>query len=200
MALSDWFRSSRPPASPPDLRTSLIAAAAAKDTAAFTQLFRGHRDTIREQFFDWTTVPMAMREDQAVLAQYAEMLITVARLFEQDGDRAPMEALSGDPADSPIEAWNRDIEAARQLSEAGRHADAAQALEAVLAAIGTLRGSAVDFYRPRVLGKLGIALYQAGDAARALDVTREAKALCERLGDDEGVKAYSANIETMEGR
>jgi len=60
-----------------------------------------------------------------------------------------------------------------------------------------MRGSAVDFYRPRVLGKLGIALFQAGDADRARDMTRQARDICRQLGDEDGVQAYETNLANM---
>jgi hypothetical protein len=56
----------------------------------------------------------------------------------------------------------------------------------------------VDFYRPRVLGKLGVALYQSGEVERARDVTRQALEICSQLGDDDGVRAYETNLANME--
>ncbi len=199
MALSDWFSRARSSSAPPDLRGSLIAAVTAKDLGTVARLFRDHRDSIRASFPDWITVPMHMKDDQAALATYGEMLITVARIFEQEGDDSLIASLRGDPADTPIEGWNRDIAAAQALANQGRHADAAAMLSALADSMKPIRGSAVDFYRPRVLGKLGVALFQSGNAERALEVTREARDFCEQIGDEEGVKAYTANLEAMGG-
>lgn len=196
VGLSNWFARRSPPL---DLRGSLIAAVAAKDLRAVARLFKDHRDELRASFDDWSTVPIEMKADEAALAQYGEMLITVARLFEQGGDAAPMAALRGDPMQHPIEDWNRDIAAAQAAVEEGRHAEAATRLSALLDSMGALRGSAVDFYRPRVLGKLGIAFYQAGNPERARQLTREARDFCQRIGDEDGVTAYTANLEMMGG-
>jgi hypothetical protein len=138
-----------------------------------------------------------MRTDQQALASYGEMLITVARLFEQQGEDGPMASLRGDPVANPIEGWNTQVAAAQQLTDQGRHAEAAAILSALLATMEGIRGSAIDFYRPRVLGKLGVALYQAGDVGRAMAVTAEARDFCRSIGDEEGVSAYTTNLENM---
>lgn len=195
MGLSNWF--GRRASGPIDLRGSLIAAVAAKDLRAVARLFRENREELRASFDAWSTVPIEMKRDETALAQYGEMLITLARLFEQQGDAGPMAALRGDPMQHPIEEWHRDIAAAQAAVEEGRHAAAAAILSALLASMSTLRGSAVDFYRPRVLGKLGIAFYHAGRPDRARELTREARDFCRRIGDEDGVQAYSANLETM---
>ena len=197
MALLDWFSRSASASPPLDLRARLLTAVAAKDLRAVAGLFKDHRSTIRASFVDWSTVPMEMRRDEAGLARYGEMLIALARLFEQEGDEGPMAALRGDPAADPIEDWHRDIAAAQAAVDDGRHADAASMLSALLDRMTAVQGSAVDFYRPRVLGKLGIAFYQVGEIARALEMTREARDVCARIGDEDGVKAYTANLATM---
>jgi hypothetical protein len=51
-----------------------------------------------------------------------------------------------------------------------------------------------------VLGKLGIALYQAGDVSRAREVTRQARDICRQLGDEDGVQAYETNLSKFEVR
>ena len=198
MGFADWFTRSRTPAAPADLRSSLLAAVAAKNSASVTQLFRANRDEIRALFPQWTTVPMELRQNETLLGQYGEMLITIARLFEQEGDGSLMASLQGDPADSPIESWNRDIAAAQALSEAGRYAEAASLLAALRDSMKTLRGSAIDFYWPRLLGKLGVALYQAGDEEAGREATREARDFCASIGDEEGVEAYTRNLEAMD--
>jgi hypothetical protein len=191
------FRRRSPPASEPDLRSQLIALAARKDLAALAALVRERRETIVAEFASWMTVPMVMKDDQRLLEQYGEMLLAVARIAEHDGDPSLVKQLEGDPADAPVEAWNEQIAIAAALSEQQRFADAAQVLSLLADRLNMLRGSAVDFYRPRVLGKLGIALYQSGEVSRARDATSEARDLCKLLGDEEGVQAYDANLQQM---
>jgi hypothetical protein len=186
-------------ADPPDLRTQLVTLVVRKDLNGLARLVRERRETIAAGFADWLTVPGAMQEDPVLLEHYGEMLLAVARIVDHDGDGQLLKMLEGDPADAPVELWNEQIAIAASLSEHGRFAEATRVLTALAARIDTLRGSAVDFYRPRVLGKLGIALYQAGDTAGAHDATRQARDLCRRLGDEDGVQAYETNLANMGG-
>lgn len=180
-----------------DLRTELVTLVARKELNGLARVVREQRETIAAEFGDWMTVPIAMKEDPALLEHYAEMLLSVARIVDHDGDASLLEMLEGDPASVPVETWNEQIAVAASLTAQARFGDAAQVLDALVARMGQLRGSAVDFYRPRVLGKLGVALYQSGDVARAREVTQQALDICRQLGDDEGVRAYEANLENM---
>lgn len=196
MALFPFRKRSAPPPDP-DLRSRLIALVARKNLPSLAALVRENRDTIAAQFADWMTVPIGMKDDQPLLERYGEMLLSVARIIERDGDATLVKMLEGDPADAPVEAWNEQIAVAAALSEQQRFAETAQVLSTLADRLSTLRGSAVDFYRPRVLGKLGIALYQSGETERAREVTRQARDLCKQLGDDEGVQAYETSLQNM---
>ena len=191
------FRRRTPARDAPDLRSQLISCVARKDLPSLTALVRARRETITAEFKDWTTVPMVMKDDQQLLEQYGEMLLTVARIIEHDGDPSLARMLAGDPADAPVEVWNEQIAIAAALSEQERFTDAAQVLSVLADRLALMRGSAVDFYRPRVLGKLGIALYQSGEIRRGRDVTTEARDICKQLGDEDGVTAYDANLRNM---
>ena len=192
------FRRRTTTSSAPDLRSQLISLVARKDLRSLAVLVRERRETIAAEFKDWVTVPMAMKEDQQLLEQYGEMLLSVARIAEHDGDPSLVKMLEGDPADAPVEVWNEQIAMAAALSEQERFTDAARVLAALAERLAVMRGSAVDFYRPRVLGKLGIALYQAGDVGRGREVTEQARDICQQLGDDDGVQAYDANLQNMQ--
>jgi hypothetical protein len=186
------------PTSPADLRTQLVTLVARKDLNGLAQVVREQRETIVREFADWMTVPGGMQEDQTLLAHYGEMLLSVARIVDHDGDPALLKMLEGDPADAPVEMWNEQVAIAAALTEQARFAEAAQVLEALEQRMGKLRGSAVDFYRPRILGKLGVALYRAGQTARAREVTAQALDICRQLGDEDGVQAYEANLANMD--
>jgi hypothetical protein len=177
----------------------LIALVMRKDLSGLAAVVRERRETIVAEFDDWMTVPASMRDDTQLLEHYGEMLLAVARIVERDGDGGLVKRLEGDPADSPVERWNEQVAIAATLAEQGRHVDAVKILAALAAQMEPLRGSAVDFYRPRVLGKLGIALYQSGDTEAAITATQQARDLCERLGDEEGVTAYETNLRNMRG-
>ena len=187
----------RGPSGPVDLRTQLVTLVMRKDLNGLAGLVRDRRETIASEFESWLTVPMDMKEDEPLLEHYGEMLLSVARIVEHDGDSRLLKLLEGDPADAPVETWNEQIAVAASLSDQQRFADAARVLEALVERMGALRGSAVDFYRPRALGKLGVALYQAGQPARARDVTQQALDICRQLGDEDGVQAYETNLANM---
>jgi len=198
MGLLEFLK--RPSSSaPPDLRTRLVTLVVRQDLNGLARLVREQRATIVGEFGDWLSVPGTMRDDQALLEHYGEMLLAVARVVEHDGDGSLLKMLDGDPHNAPVESWNEQVATAASLSEQGRFSEAARVLKSLAARLDTIRGSAVDFYRPRVLGKLGIALYQAGDVAEAHEATRKARDICRRLGDEDGVQAYETNLANMGG-
>lgn len=196
MALFPFRRQTRA-RSAPDLRSQLISLVARKDLASLAGFVRERRETITAEFKDWTTVPMVMQDDPQLLEQYGEMLLAVARIIEHDGDPSLAKMLEGDPSDAPVEVWNEQIAIAAALSEQERFTDAAQVLSVLADRLALMRGSAVDFYRPRVLGKLGVALYQSGEISRGREVTKEARDICQQLGDEDGVQAYEGNLRNM---
>jgi hypothetical protein len=177
-----------------------VTLVARQDLNGLARLVRERRDTIVAEFGDWLTVPMALKEDKALLEHYGEMLLSVARIVDHDGDGSLLELLEGDPQNAPVESWNEQMAIAASLSDRARFGDAAQVLASLADRRAQVRGSAVDFYRPRVLGKLGIALYQAGDVSRAREVTRQARDICRQLGDEDGVQAYETNLSKFEVR
>ena len=185
---------------PQDLRTQLVTLVARKDLNGMARLVRERRETIVAEFSDWLTVPLSMKDDPALLEHYGDMLLSAARIVEHDGDPSLVQMLEGDPQDAPVESWNEQVGIAAALSQQGRFGDAAQVLASLAERLVQLRGSAVDFYRPRVLGKLGIAFYQAGDVERAIEATGQARDICRQLGDEDGVQAYEANLTKFEMR
>ena len=188
------------PSGPQDLRSQLVTLVARQDLNGLARLVRERRDTIVAEFGDWLTVPMALKDDTALLEHYGEMLLSVARIVDHDGDGTLLKLLEGDPQNAPVESWNEQMAIAASLSDRARFGDAAQVLASLADRLAQVRGSAVDFYRPRVLGKLGIALYQAGDVSRAREVTRQARDICRQLGDEDGVQAYETNLSKFEVR
>lgn len=181
------------------LRDALLGAAARKDYATFGALYKAHEQRIREEFCTWLSCPPGIATDQAAIQQYVEGLSFVARVFQQAGDEALMNALMR-PGDNPIEEWKRNRETAKRLLDEGRAAEAAALLERTLALVQKGFGSAVDDFRPRLLGDLGIVRWRLGDQAGGAEATRRALAMCEAAGDAEGVRTYASNLEVVERR
>src|SRR3954466_7694557 len=92
-----------------DLRLELVRLVARKDLNALARVVREQRDRVATEFGDWMTVPSGMKDDPALLEKYAEMLLSVARIVDHDGDASLLKLLEGDPASAPVETWNEQI-------------------------------------------------------------------------------------------
>jgi tetratricopeptide (TPR) repeat protein len=194
MSVFDWFTRRHAPAQPADLLDALIAAYSAKDYGAMVPLINDNSEAIRRGFGGWMKGPSEITEDPAAIARYAEMLHLIATLFERSGDRSLVEQLQ---AGNPLRDWNDRVAAAQALIDQGRAHEAVALLKVVLDELEADTTIKMDNYRPRILGRLGIALANAGDKREAVAVTRRALELCRALGDDEGVRAYTTNLEAL---
>ena len=194
MRAFDWFSRRRRREPVPDLREALIAAFSARQYDVMAQLVNENGEIIRKLFPEWRTVPTEVLNDPEALQRYGETLTTIARLFERAGDGSLMRLLS---AGNPMAEWVKDMATAQAFVDEGRAADAVTLLKTVLSRLDGMSGSAVQSYRARVLGRLGIALLQVGDRRDAVRVTREALQLCQALGDEEGIRAYTKNLATI---
>jgi len=70
-------------------------------------------------------------------------------------------------------------------------------LNGTLATFDGLTGTAVAHYRAIVLGRLAHALLDVGDRREAARKTKEALELCRSAGDEEGIRTYTKNLETI---
>jgi tetratricopeptide (TPR) repeat protein len=196
MGVFDWFSRNRPVRPAGNLRDALIDAVTAQQYEVMGELINANAATIREEFPKWTTVPNEIRDDPEALKRYSQTLITVAAIFERSGDGSLMARLRGGD-NNPMARWNEDLVRADALIEQKRAADAAKLLQSVLSSLDEVQGSAVQYYRPKVLGRLGIALLHTGDKREAVRVTKEALALCQSRGDEEGIRAYTDNLNAI---
>ena len=200
MAWSDFFKRQRPSRLGADLREALFTAAAERDQATLEQLCHDNGQVIRDAFRTWLVVPVGVRDNPVALARYSQGMIAVASQFERAGDGSLMTMATGDPADNPLLAWQRDLVAAQALIQEGRATNAVILLRAALSQSQGLRGAAVDALVPRTLGMLGTALYRAGDTPEAVQVTCQARSLCLQLGDEEGVHVYTGGSSSRRSR
>ena len=190
MGTFDWLARRRPPEPPPDLREALIAAYSAQQYEALADLINANVSAIRESFPGWTTVPSQIRHDAEALDRYARTLFAIATAFERAGDASLMTRLRGG---RQFIEWGNELDAAKKLLDEERAAEAVP----LLASFDGLSGNGVAYYRPRVLGRLGVALAQTGDKREAVRVTTEALELCRAAGDEEGIRTYTTNLDIL---
>jgi hypothetical protein len=197
MGLFDFFK--RKPSVPPkfDLREALIAAVERQDERTLSRLCKQFQQAILAEFPNWRTVPAEIRPDPIARDRYCQGLIAVASYFEQAGNPSLIALMVGDQTINPILEWERDLTSAQSLIDGGEPRRAVELLQATLDRTKGLRGSGVDHNLPRTFGMLGVAFYRAGNTAKAVEFTRKAKMLCEELGDQEGIRVYTGNLQQM---
>ncbi len=177
------------------LRDQLFDAAARGDAEGFETLCRENAEAIEAAFSSWATCPVAIRRDQAKVAAYAQGLMAIARcLAERLGRKGPLDRLVGTAETNPVLRWQETLRTAKKLKEEASYADAAGLLAPVIEEMTRLSSAGVTSLLPIALGWLGECRFQTGDAAAALDPMDEARRLCEQSGDDQGLRAYLANV------
>jgi tetratricopeptide (TPR) repeat protein len=194
MGIAHWFRRRRSSSHPHELLTALIEGFERKDYTALMPLINDNADTIRSEFKSWMTVPESVRQDPEAVQRYAHTLLWLASIFEKSGDSSLKECF-----ESGGRQLEDVLERATQLTDGGQAAEAVALLRANLDELRSATGTGVERFRALLLGRLGIALDKLGDTREAIQVTREALELCRQSGDEEGVRAYSANLKVLGG-
>jgi tetratricopeptide (TPR) repeat protein len=199
MAIWDWFRSRSTLSRPDELRTALFDALERKDYERAMRLINENSDRISSEFRSWTTLPESLRGNADAVGRYAKTLMTIARVFEKAGDASLRIWFEGGGRDgpNPFTQWTEALQQAGQLTESGQADEAVVLLRATLENIATATGTATDDFRAKCLGSLGVALNSMGNTSEAVRVTREALEICRQAGDDEGVKAYTTNLDVI---
>lgn len=188
-----WFGAKKPVGSE-SLRDALFTAVAAGDDARLSDLCRQHRAAIVERFAEWQKVPPEVRSDSARIPVYAQGLIGVASHLAQAGHPELMARLMPKADANPIAGYQRMLEGARGLMDDLRYDVALERLQALIADLGKVQGSAVDRYLPTARGFVSECQFHRGDVEAAIAPALEALADCVRLGDIEGVSAYQGNL------
>jgi tetratricopeptide (TPR) repeat protein len=197
MGISNWLRSGFIPAHPDDLRGALLGAFERKDYDRVMHLINDNSDRIRSEFRSWTIVPESIRGNPDALGRYMQTLMTIAKAFEGSGDVSLRIWLEGGGRENPLTRWNDVREQAQRMAESGRAAEAVVMLRATLDEIAAASGTAVNHYRARYLGSLGVALNKLGETSKAVRATREALEICRQEGDEDGVKTYAQNLDVI---
>jgi hypothetical protein len=187
MGVSDWSNRRRPGQPAGNLLDSLIAAFSAQQYELMVKLINENTETIRERFPQWVKAPEEIRNDPEAMGRYVRTLHIVASLFERAGDDTLMTRITGG------DEFNQ--KAAKALTDEGRGAEALTLLETGLSRLDETSGPGVQHIRAQLIGAMGLALLATGDRRAAERVTREALHLCESLGDEDGIRAYTHNLD-----
>jgi len=194
MGITRWFRRRRR-LSADDVRRALFEALDQRDVDKVLALIDEHDETIRSAFVGWMTVPAAIRADVGQGQKYVEALSAVANIYDRSGRPELLAILLAEG--TIFTAWERDAAKAERLVDSGRMSDAVIVLRRMLDEMSMMAGPGIDHYRPRILGRLGIALAKAGDVPAAIVVTRQALDLCREARDEEGIHAYTRNLRAL---
>lgn len=182
----------------PNVLESLLEAAERRDFEKLALLCGKHQAEIRQSFLAWSKVPEIVRKDPAATNRYAQGLIAIAQIFENNGDASLLSHLMGTSGENPLSQWQSDLAEAQSLIGKNMHAEAIVLLEAVLSKNENLQGgTAIEFYLPRTLGILGTAYFRSGKNEKAIECMTKAKSLCEESGDAEGVVTYEGNLQHL---
>jgi hypothetical protein len=192
----DWLKRKAKGYSSASLRDALFAAILRGDADEFTDLCQRTAPLILQFFPDWTKAPDDVRNDPRMANAWAQCLLTIAQAFESAGRPELLATLMGGE-DNPIVRWENSLAKANRLSDVGEYPESSRLLEDVLREMEGASGSAVDRYRPKIYGQLGVNAFRLGDYAAARRFTELALADCERTGDEKGVEVYAQNLATL---
>ncbi len=178
-----------------ELRRLLWDAAGGGDEAALESLCRTHQDAIRQHFSSWRQLPADLRDQPALVEDYVQTMVAIARLFEQRlGDASLMRTLTGAGGDNPLVRWQQRLDQAQKAMEELQYREAAGQLADLLIDVRGLKGSGPEAYLPPTFGLLGECYFQCGEAEKAVAPTEQALRICRRTGDKEGVATYLGNL------
>ncbi len=140
-------------------------------------------------------MPDAVRADPAATQGYVHCMVAVAQVFAQKFGRPElMEALSGPPQSNPLVKWQNAIRQARELMNGLRYSEARALLTDALIDSRGMSGTGVGNYLPITHGTIAECHFHSGAADQAVPHLEQALALCEPLGDAEGIAAYAGSL------
>jgi len=177
------------------IRAALFAAILAENRDAFIKICNDHAELIFQQFDEWAHSPHVDGPEET--EAWVHCLSTIAQSFEAAGYTQLMGILRGDRDDNPITRWENSFARAHQLSESGQTRDCINLLLPILDEMEGTHGTAVDAFRPKVLGVLGVSYFRVQEHSQARNYIERALNECKRIGDAEGVVIYAENLSTV---
>jgi hypothetical protein len=181
---------------PRELFAQIRDAFVRQDDTRLASLCNENLEEIVENFGSWLRVPEEIRSDRAAVDAWVQSLILIAQMFEGAGFPELMQQLSG-RGNNPIDHWTSAFAKAHQLVKTGQYQEAVALLRSCVPEIHEASGDFVDEMRPKMYGLIGKALFAGADADEGKRFTQMALDDCRRVGDEEGVRAYSSNLRMM---
>lgn len=168
----------------------LAALLEAKSTLEIRALCDKHREAIVRGLPTWRTIPPEVRSDPAQMQHWAKTFITVAQTLQAMGDERAFQILTGNPGTNPIVQWQKEHERAARALEARKWGDAEAIAMHAREDLEKVTGPGADQGRAILGGLAASARFHRG---RVKDM-EESLALCEKIGDEEGIRAYRASL------
>lgn len=194
MGLLDWLRGA-PNLDDDTLRQQLFEAAGRGDDKELARLSKAYEHQILDAFASWRKVPEAVRDDMGAVQRWVHGLTAVARYFSEELSQPDLiVSMQGSKDENPLLQWQKILEDSQNLMNEGKYLEASEKLAKIVLQVKGLRGSGVDQYLPVTFGMLGECCFQLGDAERAIAPIGDAVALCEQLGEKEGLLASLSNL------
>ena len=194
MGFLDWLRGA-PALDDDTLRQQLFEAAGKGDDKEIARLANRYEHQILDAFASWKKVPENLRDDMGAVQRWVHGLTTVARHFAEDLSQPELiVSLQGSKDENPLLQWQKTLEEAQKLMNDGKFQEASEQLAKIVLSVKGLRGSGVDQYLPVTFGMLGECCFQQGNPDRAVGPVSDAVALCEQLGEKEGLLASLSNL------
>lgn len=183
---------------PSELWSALRGSIEDRDLPRLAFLCEKYEETIRENFPAWRDVPAEVRQDRIQREAYAQSLIALAQVFDRAGKPELLDLLQQQEPGNPMERLEAELDEAKRFINSRDYENASSLLLSMLRQYEHWLGPQVQEARSRVEGLLGVTLARSGDLPRAILHTRTALALCEELGDQEGIEIYTDSLEKME--
>jgi hypothetical protein len=181
------------------LLKEVISSFAAGNMQRFHQLLDANAEQVKSAFPAWTTpVPEQIMKDPVQLKQFGGAMVAMIQYFDAKGDSSLARMIESKDPTNAVSNWGQNLDQAQLLLDSSPR-QTIKILEPYAVQFKGGQGTAADKYMPRTLGVLGVAYFKLGNPPRALAYLEQAKSYCERIGDQEGIDAYSANIDHVRG-
>ena len=180
---------------PEALRDRLFEAVARNDLGNLAALCRANRDAIQRSYPVWLKPdPDFIGSDPRRVDWYGRSLLGIGQCFAQVlGNPSLLHQLQRPVEEGPLGRWGRELQESAELMRAHQYEDALTRLSDLRSRIRSHLGFEAMKWEGLVAGHIGTCLMQTLRAEEALACYEESLTLCERTGDDDGVRVHLGN-------